>query len=118
MPKKKSVFRNIRRRNDCQTKDAALWAEERFAKDMKSEIKTLSHKIQQSKAGFELGTPGEGCMVRCFSEDEFRLDLVPDYVTVIHQLIDPETGKRFYRYVDTYGKNAPKEVKEYDVWRC
>lgn len=109
MPKKKSAFRNVRRGNDCQMKDAALWGHERFVKDVKTEIKTLSHKIKQSKAGFEFGTTAGGCMIRCFEENEFRLDLVPDYVTIIHQLIDPETGKRFYRYVDTYGRNLPKE---------
>ena len=84
---------------------------ERFVKDMKTEIKTLSHKIKQSKAGFALGATGGGCMLRCFGEEEFRLDLVPEYVAIIHQVVDLETGKRFYRYVDTYDKKDSESFK-------
>lgn len=50
-----------------------------------------------------LGKTGHGKMTRTFAESEFQLQLVPKYVKQLDLIVD-EQGKRFVRYVDTYGK--------------
>lgn len=70
-------------------------------------------RAKRETATLILGSPRMGSKRRFFEESAFRLELVPRYVRVIEQFVDPKTGKRYFSYVDTYGKKDPeKDVKE------
>lgn len=51
-----------------------------------------------------LGSSGRGCMLRTFSEDTFKPNLVPPYVKNISVVYDSENMKKYFTYVDDYGR--------------
>lgn len=52
-----------------------------------------------------LGTPGKGCMLRCFSAEDFRPELIPDYVPYYYSAIT-DKGTVVYCYTDGYGDSS------------
>lgn len=81
---------------------------QRVTKDkMNYEISKLSGKERTTSNSLILGMSGDVSKKRSFLESEFKPELVPDYVKTIEVIIDDKTKKRYFAYLDTYGR---KEV--------
>lgn len=52
-----------------------------------------------------LGSSGNGFMMRTFSEDTFKPKLIPPYVKNISVRYDSKKRKKYFTYVDDYGKS-------------
>lgn len=80
--------------------------------DVEKEYSELEKKIIFSDSSIfyrpvkniSLGSSGRGCMLRTFSEDTFKPNLVPPYVKNISVVYDSENMKKYFTYVDDYGR--------------
>lgn len=82
----------------------SAWESHRLQKQIDALVERK--KVWDEEGVLLLGKGGTGFKRRCFAEKDFDHTMVPRYVNFIEIIADAETGKRFFSYVDTYGKEA------------